>query len=103
MTNTPSTTRKFLAPETYADLCPECRRTLAAVTYLFESGEMPDTDDNEAPIMHMGDTGMFCGGNACKHEGRTEQCSDNHEWHDDAAAHPDCPLCHVTASKAEVL
>jgi hypothetical protein len=56
---------EFLAPETYKDLCPKCRATLARITDLFVLGLMPDTDDPEAPCMYMGDHNLFCQGSEC--------------------------------------
>jgi hypothetical protein len=63
---------KFERPESYIWLCEACRGMLAKVTELFESGEMPDTDDNEAPCMYMGDHQLFCGGGHCNRH-RDEQ------------------------------
>lgn len=55
---------EFIGPEIY-DLCPACMATLVTITRMFKDGDMPDTDDNEAPIMHMYDAKLHCGGNQC--------------------------------------
>lgn len=55
---------KFLTGKDYPHLCPACRETVSNVAQLLaEAG--PDTDDEEAPIMHVGDNRMFCGQHTC--------------------------------------
>jgi len=57
----------FYDPDEYKDmLCPACLKILRQVTSLFRSGDMPDTDDPEAPSMYMYDHRMYCGGHTCK-------------------------------------
>lgn len=52
---------QFLTGKDYPHLCEGCRATITEVAQaLAETG--PDTDDNEAPIMYVGDHAMFCGG-----------------------------------------
>lgn len=56
----------FLTGKDYPHLCPACRRAIDDIAALFQEGEMPDTDDEEAPCMYVYDHGMFCGGHECK-------------------------------------
>jgi len=55
---------KFENPSSY-NLCDSCTQTLQSITGMFDSGDMPDTDDSEAPINFMYDHGIYCGGHEC--------------------------------------
>lgn len=54
---------KFLTGGDYPWLCSKCRGTVDAMAMAMSSG--PDTDDNEAPLMAVGDLGLYCGGRVC--------------------------------------
>ncbi len=64
----------YLAPSTYTHLCEQCRQTLADITSLFQSQEMPDDADPETPCNHMYDHRMFCGGSACVNKPLPSDC-----------------------------
>lgn len=49
----------------YPDLCDQCQATVKAIAQLFREGVMPDTDDEEAPIMYVYDHGAMCGRFEC--------------------------------------
>jgi len=56
----------YLRGESYAHkLCAECTAAIDQIADLYESGDMPDSDDPEAPIMYVYDHRMFCGGHEC--------------------------------------
>jgi len=65
-------TVRFVAPDTYTWLCDRCRSVLESITELYRHGEMPDTDDTEAPSMHMYDNELYCGGSVCKNSKESE-------------------------------
>lgn len=54
---------EYLTGKDYPWLCSKCRATVDGVVELVEMG--PDTDDNEAPLMYVGDHHLFCGGREC--------------------------------------
>lgn len=56
---------EYLDPDSYTHLCPACRQTLTAVTEMYRLGDMPDSDDEEAPCDFMYDQSLFCGGQRC--------------------------------------
>lgn len=57
--------KPFFTGFDYPRLCDSCKMTLNEIADMYESGMMPDTDDPEAPNMHMYDHNMFCGGYEC--------------------------------------
>ncbi len=63
---------KFLDGEKYSHLCAECRETVTKVAAMFAAGDMPDTDDVEAPIMFVCDRAMLCGGRECMEDAETD-------------------------------
>ena len=56
---------QFRPAKEYPWLCQACQETLSNITALFEQGEMPDTDDEEAPSMYMYDHQLYCDGFTC--------------------------------------
>lgn len=54
---------KFLTGKDYPHLCSYCQQIITDTARALVEG--PDTDDNEAPIMYVGDNDMFCGGHTC--------------------------------------
>ena len=54
---------EYLTGKDYPWFCSKCRATVDSMVELVEMG--PDTDDNEAPLMRIGDLGLFCGGREC--------------------------------------
>lgn len=63
----PNTEHKveFLTGKDYPHLCPKCQKAIDDIAHLFQTGILEDTDDIEAPIMFVGDHGMFCGVHQC--------------------------------------
>jgi glutaredoxin-related protein len=55
---------EFLAGDDYG-FCEACKSTLDDLAEMYRSGDMPDTDDIEAPVVFMSDNNMFCGGDEC--------------------------------------
>ena len=66
----------FLTGEDYPHLCEKCRQTISSIAEMFIEGLMPDTDDNEAPIMYVYDHRMYCGGSSCRVEDGDEDGDD---------------------------
>lgn len=62
----------FLKGRDYPHVCIECRRTISEVAAMYANGNMPDTDDVEAPCNYVYDNCMFCGGSTCKVEDERE-------------------------------
>jgi len=54
---------EYLTGKDYPWLCSRCRAAIDGVVELVEMG--PDSDDNEAPLMSVGDLNLFCGGREC--------------------------------------
>jgi hypothetical protein len=48
----------------YKHLCDTCNMVIAEVAAVMP--ELPDTSDNEAPLMIASDRGMLCGGAGCR-------------------------------------
>lgn len=65
--------RKFLTGKNYPHMCPTCQATIDRIAELFEAGELPDTDDPEAPIMFSYDHSLLCGGNDCAEREEREE------------------------------
>lgn len=61
---------EFLNSEHYPELCDKCKTLLDNIAMVYKEGEMPDTDDEEAPCNYLYDNSMFCGGRSCANQKR---------------------------------
>jgi hypothetical protein len=57
---------KYYSGKDYPYLCVDCQRAIDEIATLYNEGEMPDTDDPEAPCMYVYDHRMYCDGHKCK-------------------------------------
>jgi len=62
---------QFLCGKDYPWLCDSCKATLDSLAQLFKEDMLGDTDDEEAPAMHMYDTALYCGGHECINHKKT--------------------------------
>lgn len=56
---------QYLTGKDYPWLCDACKAVVSEIAALYNDGEMPDTDDEEAPINEAYDRGMLCQGHTC--------------------------------------
>lgn len=60
---------KFLTGIDYPHVCSICRSAIDDAAIPYQSGEMPDTDNDEAAIDFVYDNNLYCGGHECVNKG----------------------------------
>ena len=60
---------KFLTGIDYPHVCSICRSAIDDAAIPYQSGEMPDTDNDEVAIDFVYDNNLYCGGHECVNKG----------------------------------